>query len=253
MCLALLEGVSIQYSFTPLDEEDEDMLSYYKLAVPLIFFIFLTTKIPRRPLLCLLSTAFGGTAAVESRDQKLNLLCLLSTAFGGTAAVESRDQKLNWIADDLLALTKAECEDYSTLFTSRRTETRARASSEELLDVFLTIFALIFASPKLFDRLGEWLVDRKKIPYDWRKRLSAVRSKIAPAFSSLPKDIDPLLQTLDPEDLPGFTRSVYKRDHAVITPESQVFNPLPDWDNTLGAYLVSPAMGSHFTMYLAQG
>ncbi|ONK75518.1 uncharacterized protein A4U43_C03F17730 [Asparagus officinalis] len=53
----------------------------------------LTTKIPRRPLLRLLSTASGGTTAIESRDQKLNR-----------------------IADDLLALTKAEREDYSTLF-----------------------------------------------------------------------------------------------------------------------------------------
>ncbi|GMQ04628.1 hypothetical protein CsSME_00049980 [Camellia sinensis var. sinensis] len=30
-------------------------------------------------------------------------------------------------------------------------------------------------------------------------------------------------------DLPGFTRSVYKRDHALITPESHVFSLLPDW------------------------
>lgn len=30
-------------------------------------------------------------------------------------------------------------------------------------------------------------------------------------------------------DLPGFTRSVYKRDHALITPESHVFSPLPEW------------------------
>ncbi|CAM9001827.1 unnamed protein product [Rhodiola kirilowii] len=61
--------------------------------------------------------------------------------------------------------------------------------------------------------------------------------------------------TLSPEhlqDLPGFTRSVYKRDHALITPESHVFSPLPEWDNTLGAYLVTPAMGSHFVMYLAK-
>jgi (S)-ureidoglycine aminohydrolase len=53
------------------------------------------------------------------------------------------------------------------------------------------------------------------------------------------------------QDLPGFTRSVYKKDHALITPESHVFSPLPDWTNTLGAYLVSPALGAHFTMYLA--
>jgi len=81
-------------------------------------------------------------------------------------------------------------------------------------------------------------------------------------------------------DLPGFTRSVFKRDHALITPESHVFSPLPDWYgfirlyflfivsmlmsichalifyplfriNTLGAYLISPAIGAHFTMYLA--
>ena len=30
-------------------------------------------------------------------------------------------------------------------------------------------------------------------------------------------------------DLPGYTRSVYKRDHALITPESHVYSPLPDW------------------------
>lgn len=45
---------------------------------------------------------------------------------------------------------------------------------------------------------------------------------------------------------------MYKRDHAVITPESHVFSPLPDWINTSGAYLISPAMGSHFAMYFAK-
>ncbi|CAN1748453.1 (S)-ureidoglycine aminohydrolase [Linum perenne] len=69
--------------------------------------------------------------------------------------------------------------------------------------------------------------------------------------------------TLSPDhlqDLPGFTRSVYKADHALITPESHVFSPLPKWyfmihvsrTNTLGAYLITPAMGSHFVMYLAK-
>ncbi|XP_020111619.1 CDK5RAP3-like protein [Ananas comosus] len=50
-----------------------------------------------------------------------------------------------------------------------------------------------------FARLGEWLVDRKKIPYDWRKRVSAIRSRISSALSSLPRDLDPFLRTLDPE------------------------------------------------------
>lgn len=79
-------------------------------------------------------------------------------------------------------------------------------------------------------------------------------------------------------DLPGFTRSVYKRDHALISPESHVYSPLPDWYsrvssfvwlrclsllfysnlncfgrvNTSGAYLISPEIGSHFVMYLAK-
>jgi hypothetical protein len=42
----------------------------------------------------------------------------------------------------------------------------------------------------------------------------------------IPSDDDPFFGTLD---LPGFTRSVFKRDHALITPESHVFSPLPDW------------------------
>ncbi|KAF9597874.1 hypothetical protein IFM89_021959 [Coptis chinensis] len=43
----------------------------------------------------------------------------------------------------------------------------------------------------------EWLVDRKKIPGDWRKRLNTVRAKISTSFTSLPKNIDPFFQTLD--------------------------------------------------------
>lgn len=66
------------------------------------------------------------------------------------------------------------------------------------------------------------------------------------------KVTNPTLSPSHLQDLPGFTRSVYKRDHALITPESHVFSPLPDWSNTLGAYLITPAMGSHFVMYLAK-
>ncbi|KAJ9173308.1 hypothetical protein P3X46_016459 [Hevea brasiliensis] len=66
------------------------------------------------------------------------------------------------------------------------------------------------------------------------------------------KVTNPTLSPSHLQDLPGFTRSVYKRDHALITPESHVFSPLPGWTNTLGAYLITPAMGSHFVMYLAK-
>lgn len=66
------------------------------------------------------------------------------------------------------------------------------------------------------------------------------------------KVTNPTLSPSHLQDLPGFTRSVYKKDHALITPESHVFSPLPDWRNTLGAYLITPAIGSHFVMYLAK-
>ncbi|KAK7345122.1 hypothetical protein VNO77_15581 [Canavalia gladiata] len=52
-----------------------------------------------------------------------------------------------------------------------------------------------------FSRLGEWLVDRKRVPADWRKRVAAIRARISKEFPSLPKDSDPFFQTLDPEGI----------------------------------------------------
>ncbi|KAJ6381024.1 hypothetical protein OIU77_029845, partial [Salix suchowensis] len=49
-----------------------------------------------------------------------------------------------------------------------------------------------------FSRLGEWLVDRKRIPADWRKQIVSIRARISKEFASLPKEIDPYFQTLDP-------------------------------------------------------
>nr|XP_004508964.1 (S)-ureidoglycine aminohydrolase [Cicer arietinum] len=74
-------------------------------------------------------------------------------------------------------------------------------------------------------------------------------SKSKPLYWKL---YDSIISPLNLQNLPGFTRSVYKRDHALISPESHVYGPLPDWINTLGAYLISPEMGSHFVMYLAK-
>ncbi len=74
-------------------------------------------------------------------------------------------------------------------------------------------------------------------------------------------------------ELPGFTRSSYAADHALIAPESRVYSPLLGWcvaaraaavshapptravhrrRDTQGAVLVSPqATGAHFSMYIA--
>ncbi|CAI6002067.1 unnamed protein product, partial [Closterium sp. NIES-64] len=64
------------------------------------------------------------------------------------------------------------------------------------------------------------------------------------------KVLEPTLDMVHMEVLPGFTRSVVARDHALITPESRVFSPLPGWENTLSAHLVTPAIGAHFAMSL---
>jgi len=39
-------------------------------------------------------------------------------------------------------------------------------------------------------------------------------------------------------DLPGFTRSVYKTTHALISPESHVYGPLPDWYSWLSSFVL---------------
>lgn len=62
-----------------------------------------------------------------------------------------------------------------------------------------------------FARLGEWLVDRKRIPADWRKRYASIRVKISSAFASLPKDLDPYFQTLDLEGISYIeTKKIYE-------------------------------------------
>lgn len=72
-----------------------------------------------------------------------------------------------------------------------------------------------------FSRLGEWLVDRKRIPSDWRKRMAVIRTKIFKEFPSLPKDIDPYFHTLDPEGIDYLEAKKICEKLLKSTPESR--------------------------------
>ena len=65
--------------------------------------------------------------------------------------------------------------------------------------------------------------------------------------------VDARNEGLSFDNLPGFTRGAYERDHALITPESRVYTGLFGWKNTNAAWLVTPAMhgGPQFSMYQA--
>ncbi|PNH08498.1 hypothetical protein TSOC_004941 [Tetrabaena socialis] len=56
---------------------------------------------------------------------------------------------------------------------------------------------------------------------------------------------------LDFDNLPGYTRSAHRADHALIGVESRVFAGQRGWSASSTAHLVSPARGANFAMYLA--
>ncbi|MCO5574868.1 hypothetical protein L7F22_028661 [Adiantum nelumboides] len=88
---------------------------------------------------------------------------------------------------------------------------------------------------------ADWLVDRKRIPADWRKRLLPIRATISAALRSLPKDLDSSFPSLAAEDI-GYLEAKHVLD--VLTaarPEARtLFGRLSgiagDWDTIVRAY-----------------
>ncbi|KAL3686703.1 hypothetical protein R1sor_013012 [Riccia sorocarpa] len=92
-----------------------------------------------------------------------------------------------------------------------------------------------------YSKLADWLVDRRKIPTDWRKRLAGVQSRVRTVLSTLPRDVDSWFRTLDAEGV-GYVEAKRIRDILLAaSPDSRNFlgratGAAGEWNSIVSAY-----------------
>lgn len=91
-----------------------------------------------------------------------------------------------------------------------------------------------------YNKLADWLVDRRKVPPDWRKKLATIHAKVSAALSTLPRSVDPSFANLTP-DCTGYLEAKHVRDVLLARPESRNLFGRPtgaaaEWDAIVSAY-----------------
>ncbi|CAM6092714.1 unnamed protein product [Calypogeia fissa] len=89
-------------------------------------------------------------------------------------------------------------------------------------------------------KLADWLVDRRKVPPDWRKKVATVHAKVSAALSTLPRSVDTSFGSLTP-DCTGYLEAKHVRDVLLARPESRNLFGRPtgaaaEWDAIVSAY-----------------
>ncbi|CAI5506355.1 unnamed protein product [Closterium sp. Naga37s-1] len=92
-----------------------------------------------------------------------------------------------------------------------------------------------------YNKFADWLVDRKRVPANWRQRVAAIQQRITKLVTTLPRHHDPWLQSLSVDDV-GYVEAKRVRDilAAARPSERTIFGglagPAREWDAVVRTY-----------------